>query len=146
MDYVTYNETGALTGSYSQDLSPEHASCYIEVTPAQRQNWTGYRADAARAAVELIPAPAPDLPAPTVPASVPLLNLIFAVIDAGHKAAMDSYFSWLAGDDGSRARERLARSQVARRDCDLVSSAGVAAGLDAPALDQLFISAAALNP
>ncbi|RFP19196.1 MULTISPECIES: hypothetical protein [unclassified Duganella] len=57
MEYVTYAPDGALTGSYSQDLAPEHAECFIEVTSEQRANWTLFRANAARNGIELIGAP-----------------------------------------------------------------------------------------
>lgn len=55
MEYVTYNESGALTGNYSQDLSATHADGYIEVTSEQRKNWTAYRANDARDGIEIAP-------------------------------------------------------------------------------------------
>ena len=44
MHYVTYDETGALTGSYNQDLLPEHAASYIEVSEDEQRAWVKYRA------------------------------------------------------------------------------------------------------
>jgi hypothetical protein len=61
MDYVTYSPDGAITGGYSQELQPEHAGCYIEVTSAQREDWTSYRANVARTGVELIVVGAPPV-------------------------------------------------------------------------------------
>lgn len=63
MKYVTFSPDGALTGSYMQDVQPEHMGCYIEVTDEQRRAWTSYRANAARDGVELIDPPAVDLDA-----------------------------------------------------------------------------------
>lgn len=59
MNYVTYDADGNLTGSYLQDLQPEHADCYIEVTDDQRMNSELYRANAARDGLELIPVTGP---------------------------------------------------------------------------------------
>jgi len=55
MNYVTYDNTGKLTGAYEQDLHVEHADCYIEVTADQRASWTAFQANAARDGIELIP-------------------------------------------------------------------------------------------
>jgi hypothetical protein len=65
MNYVTYDAaTGALTGGYLQDLTPEHEAAHIPVTADVRLNWCAYCANAARDGVEL--APVVELP-PTVP-------------------------------------------------------------------------------
>lgn len=61
MQYVTYDENGNLTGSFIQDLQPEQANNYIEVSDDVLHNWTSYRANAARDGVELIP---PYIPPP----------------------------------------------------------------------------------
>lgn len=44
MDYVTYDQAGALTGAFSQDLHADHASAYIEVSEDVRRNWVAYHA------------------------------------------------------------------------------------------------------
>jgi hypothetical protein len=145
MDYVTYNDAGALTGSFSQDISPEHLTCYIPVTAAQRQNWTAYRANSGRTGVELIPS-APPNPAPTaVPIAVPMLSLMMAVIDAGLMSAVDAHFASLTDAVGERARARLAYSPTARRDCDMVLSVATALGKTPADIDAIFVAAAVIQ-
>lgn len=64
MEYVTYDENGNLTGSYLQDLLPEHEGVHIEVDDAQRAAWTTFRANNTRDGLELIGpvvAPAPTI-------------------------------------------------------------------------------------
>lgn len=62
MEYVTYDGSGALTGAYSQALVAAHANNHIEVTAAERDNWTAYRANSARSGIELKPASPPSPP------------------------------------------------------------------------------------
>lgn len=59
--YVAYDVDGTLTGCYIQVLAPEHVDCFIAVDDSYVWTWTGYRANAARDGVELIP-PEPTLP------------------------------------------------------------------------------------
>lgn len=75
--YVTFDESGNLTGSYFQLLQPEHADCHIEVDEAQRLNWCAYRANEARDGLEELPPAVP--PAPTVPEYVAAVQ---AMLDA----------------------------------------------------------------
>lgn len=53
--YVTFDATGNLTGSYLQEISPEHYQNYILVDANVRANWPLYRANSQRDGVELIP-------------------------------------------------------------------------------------------
>jgi hypothetical protein len=65
MNYVIYDPTtGALTGGYLQDLTPEHEAAHIPVTAELRLDWCAYRANAARDGVEIAPV---IMPVPTVP-------------------------------------------------------------------------------
>jgi hypothetical protein len=61
MNYVTYDESGKLTGAYAQELHPLHVDCHIEVSGEQYINWTSYRANAARDGIERMPPIAPTL-------------------------------------------------------------------------------------
>jgi hypothetical protein len=65
ISYVTFDETGALTGAFLQEIRPEHEANHIVVDEGAYDNWTAYRANEARDGVELMP-PAPPLP-PEVP-------------------------------------------------------------------------------
>ena len=66
INYVTYDQNGALTGAYAQELHPSHASNYIEVSDEQRQNWVLYEANQARDGVVVLPVIVPTPPALTV--------------------------------------------------------------------------------
>ncbi len=55
MDYVTFNESGALTGGFCQDLHDDHAAAHIEVSEEVRRDWVLYVANEARDGVELAP-------------------------------------------------------------------------------------------
>lgn len=61
MNYVTYDEAGNLTGAYIQDVLPQHQPTHIEVSPEIYDNWTAYRANAARNGVELAPLSQPSI-------------------------------------------------------------------------------------
>jgi hypothetical protein len=84
MEYVTYDPaTGNLTGSYMQDLLPEHEAFHIEVSYEVRLNWCAYRANAARDGVELAPVVV-DLPALKATA----IAKTYPDVDAVYKAAV----------------------------------------------------------
>jgi hypothetical protein len=65
MEYVTYDSSGKLTGSYSQSLHPDHVAAHIEVTSSQRQSWTSFQANAARNGLEAVAPVAPPMPTVT---------------------------------------------------------------------------------
>lgn len=140
MDYVTYDETGALTGAFMQDMLAEHEDCHIAVDPLQRVNWVAYRANAARDGLELIPA-APALP--NVPQEVTRRQGLRALFLAGVTEAQVEAVINQIEDETERGLAlidfRSAGTFV--RTWPLVVAAGAALGLD---LDQLFITAAQL--
>lgn len=59
MKYVTFDSTGKLTGAFWQDLQPEHADAFIEVSDEQYSVWPLFKANADRTALEVAPAPVP---------------------------------------------------------------------------------------
>ena len=61
INYVTYDQSGVLTGAYAQDVHSSHVSNYIEVTEQQRRNWVLYEANIGRDGLMLEPAPAFNL-------------------------------------------------------------------------------------
>ncbi|GGX98996.1 hypothetical protein GJV26_15935 [Massilia dura] len=120
MKYVTYDEDGNLTGSFCQDLHPDHAVAYIEVSEVQQQGWLAYRANDARDGLYQLPA----MEAPVMPpaASIPMLNLQLALIDDGKLVQAEAIIAEMPGDDGLRARAYWARAQTARLDNDVVQA------------------------
>lgn len=72
MEYVIYDiTTGALEGSYSQDLLPEHSSNYIEVDSLTRENWTNFKYDPlSKKLVQLILEPSPPIILPVSPRQI----------------------------------------------------------------------------
>ncbi len=144
IDYVTYDiATGDLTGSYSQELQPEHENCYIIVTEAQRSDWTSYRANAARDGVELIP---PVIAPPQIPQEVRSDQIAIASLDMGLWEQVKAYFDGLPVDAaGERARIRFRRRSTVRRDCDLVSDIATALSLTSGQVDAIFIAAALIG-
>jgi len=61
--YVTYDPaTGGLTGAYIQEPPAAHIDCMIEVEPDVHAEWTRYRANEARDALEPINPPVPVAP------------------------------------------------------------------------------------
>lgn len=141
MNYVTYAADGALTGSYCQALRADHAQAHIEVTPEQRVNWTGYRANAARTGLEL----APPIPAaPAVPQAVTMLNARTALYLAGWLAPWEDLLAAMTGPEGDLARIKWAAAKTVRRDDPLVLLAIAALNKTAADADALFVSAGAL--
>ena len=63
MRYVTYDNTGTLTGAYLQDLDPSHADAHIEVDADTYARWPEFRI--VNGALEAVPhqEPAEDWPA-----------------------------------------------------------------------------------
>jgi hypothetical protein len=145
MQYVIYEpSSGGLLGAYIQDLQPEHADHYIEVIDdLMYQNWTSYRANAARDGLEPAPIVIPPTP---VPQEVRSDQIAIAALEAGHWDGILSYFAGLPDDaEGKRARIRFERRPTVRRDCDLVAAAADALALSSTDVDDLFIAAASLK-
>lgn len=84
MEYVTYAPDGSLTGSYNQDLAPEHVDCYIEASDDQRQNWTQYQANSARTGLVA-------KEAPSTPSLAQLVSMRCAQSDAFAAEKRNSY-------------------------------------------------------
>jgi hypothetical protein len=63
MRYVTYDESGFLTGAFMQELHPSHADAYIEVDADTYARWPEFRI--VNGALEAVPhqEPAEDWPA-----------------------------------------------------------------------------------
>lgn len=90
--------------------------------------------------------PGAEQPAPTVPESVPMLNAHLAIIQAGKMGTLTDLIAALPEQDQQEADAYLNLAQNCRRDNKWVNQLGPALGWDSVALDQLFITAAALNP
>lgn len=140
MIYVIYDESGALTGAFDQDLHPDHAGSHIEVTRAQARNWVQYVANAARDGLE--DAPPPVEPAAMVPQQVTRRQALQALLLAGALDNVQPLIDAIADPLQRRlAQIEYDESQVFERTRPLVVSIGGALGLD---LDALFTTAATL--
>ena len=84
-------------------------------------------------------------PAPTVPASVPMLNARLALIAAGLSSTVDEYIAALPDVAGEEARAYWNFALNVRRDHPLVVALGAVLNKTPAELDQLFIDAAALD-
>ena len=148
--YVTYDDAGALTGSYFQLLHPDHAANYIAVDEETRAHWSTYRANEARDGVELLPPEPPPTSLPAVPQRVTRRQARQALLLEG---LLDDVPPAIAAlDDGTpEGMQKMRMAQIEWEDSleferarPLVIEIAGAIGLDAEALDQLFITAAAL--
>lgn len=143
MSYVTYDDSGNLTGAYMQELQPEHAEFHIAVNDEQRLSWPAYRANEARNGVEQLP-PAPP-PATLVPQAVTrrqarqalLLADLLDDVPIAIEAIPDLTARRMAQIEWEDSLEFV-------RSRPLVIQIGAALGLDAAALDRLFLTAAGL--
>ena len=143
MNYVTYDEAGNLTGCYVQDLHPDHAARFLEVTPELAENWPRYRMNAARDGVEL--APEPPAPPPVVPQRVPMLDAVLVLIEAEWWEPLNAHIDNLPPKERLIARAYLDKAQTMARDNALVLSIPAALGKSEDEVDDLFIRAGALN-
>jgi len=60
MRYVTYDESGSLTGCYLQEIAPDHANNYIEIDEALANQWANYRANDDRSKITELPPAVPS--------------------------------------------------------------------------------------
>jgi|ERR1700741_1301358 len=143
MRYVTYDQSGALTGCYLQELQPEHEHNHIEMDESLARGWTQYRANAARDGIEPVPPVAPSTIVPTV---VPRRRALQALRLAGITSGMieTALANALTGVQLDLALIEFHESLEFERDRPLVKSLGPLLGLTAEQIDVLFIQAAAL--
>lgn len=142
--YVTYLPDGTLDGCYLQAAVAAHSSRMIVVDEAIATEWVAYRANDARDGVELIPSlPAPPV-VPVVPQEVSMRQARLALLGRGVLGQVDAAIDALPSPDRDAARIEWDYSSVVARNSPLVTMMGAALGLDDGALDELFITAAAL--
>lgn len=137
MNYVTYNTGGKLTGSYQQELQPEHEENHIEVTEQQRLEWVIYRANSARNGVEVTPVLPPVA---QVPQTVTMRQARLALSAAGLLASVQTAIN--AGSDAAKITWEY--SSEVQRNNGLVPTMAASLGMTETQIDNLFIAAAAL--
>ncbi|NML61841.1 hypothetical protein HHL21_12295 [Massilia sp. RP-1-19] len=142
MEYVTYNEAGALTGGFSQELHASHEAAHIEVTAEQRHNWTAYQANAARDGVELAPVVTPP---PVVPQQVAMWQAREILIDDGLLDDVYAYFETITDPVAKRkAISKFDTSNTVQRNDPLVLYVIPLMGKSEAEIDQMFVRAAEL--
>lgn len=87
---------------------------------------------------------APPPPPPAVPAIVTMRQARLALLAAGHLSKVDAALAALPSPQREAAKIEWEYATDVRRHSGLVTSVGQAIGLDASALDALFIHAATL--
>jgi hypothetical protein len=142
INYVTFDEAGALTGAYLQAVHPGHENAYFPVTPEQRANWPAFRMNEARDGLEDAPVVQQE---PQIPQTVTRRQARQALLLAG---LLDQVAPAIAAipDAMERGMAEIewADSLEFVRTRPLVISIGTAIGLDSAGLDALFIQAGAL--
>ena len=139
--YVTFNADGTLDGCYLQVPPEEHAAHMIMVDEVVAADWVHYRANEARAGVEMAPAVPPD---PGVPQQVTMRQARLALLAAGKLSLVDPAIESLDSPEKDTARIEWDYSSKVERGRPLVAMLGEKLGLDDTALDQLFVTAAGL--
>lgn len=148
--YVTYTDDGTLDGCYRQIPPEAHVDRMIVVDEALVPVWPNYCANEARDGIDPAP-PAPALPVgPVVPATVTRRQARQALLLAGLLDDVPAAIALL--DDGSsEGKQKMRLAQIEWEDSleferarPLVIEIGAAIGLEAAALDALFITAAGL--
>ena len=143
MRYITYDAAGNTTGSYLQDLHPDHAARHIEATENQARNWVNLRVVNGR--LESRPPPAPT-PAPA-PSAVTMRQARLALLGAGLLDAVESALN----DMPEKTPEQVAQKKAARieweyaqtvqRDKGLTVTLAASLGMKDEQIDALFIAA-----
>lgn len=139
MRYVTFDNDGNLTGSFIQELHPDHADHYLEVPEEIAAQWTRYRVNAG--VLEMFE---PPPTAPVVPESITPRQGRVILAQYGLLSQVDAYFAALAGDGAEVSRIEWEYAQEWRRDWQALVAAAASFGLTAEQIDQMFIAAAAL--
>ncbi|MGB9107484.1 MAG: hypothetical protein WCC39_02235 [Telluria sp.] len=148
--YVTYLPDGTLDGCYLQTPPDDHAGRMIVIDEALAPDWVNYCANEARDGIELTPPVAPPDPVPVVPSKVTRRQARQALLLDGRLD--DVPVAIAALDDGTaEGNQKMRMAQIEWEDSleferarPLVIKIAGAIGLDAAALDQLFITAAGL--
>lgn len=138
MRYVTYDESGALTGCYLQDLLDEHSDAFIEIDEDTATQWPAYRANASRNRVELKPSP-PQTVDP-IPQSVSPRQIRQAMTKVGMRAAVEGAVA--AADQDTRDWYEFATEF--RRDSPVVAMLAATLGVTDSQLDALWMLAGTL--
>jgi hypothetical protein len=141
MKYVTYDESGNLTGAFDQEMPQDHDGNFIEVSEDIRLNWNNYIANADRDGVELAP-PTPIVV--VVPRSITMRQARTALLNAGLLDTVDGLIAGMPEDAGKKARIDWDYSSEMMRDWPLVNTLAPALGLSSSQLDDLFIAAGKL--
>lgn len=137
MKYVTYDESGNLTGAFTQDLHSDHANFYIVVSDSEYANWTAYQANAGRDGLEIAPIHAPGIQIPQVVSraqfilallQIGLLDEVEAAIEQADRATQINY------------KERL----EFERGFPLIATMAAVLGKTDAEIDALFVLAATL--
>lgn len=146
--YVTYTDAGVLDACYLQVPPLEHVDRMILVDESVATVWPAYRANSSRDGLELAPPPPPA--PPEVPSSVTRRQARQALLLAG---LLDDVPAAIAAlDDGTPEGAQASRMAMIEwedslefeRARPLVIQIAAAVGLEADALDSLFITAAGL--
>lgn len=141
MRYVTYDDTGKLTGCYLQDLLPEHENCHIEISEDQAIGWPSFQANAERIGLEPAP-PAP--PVIVIPTVVSMRQARLALLAAGKLSLVQPAIDAMSEPQKSQANIEWNYATTVERSNSFTLDMAAALGLDSVALDSLFIAAAAL--
>ncbi len=135
MRYVTFDESGNLTGAFLQDLHPDHADSYLEVDEEVYAGWVNYRL--VEGELELVP---PAEPAPVVPQSVGPYQARAALLAAD---LLDDVEALIADPETDRAiKIAWEYASEFKRESPFIEQMAGALGLTEQQVDELFIAAA----
>lgn len=136
MRYVVFDDDGTLTGSYLQNLRPEHAEHHLEVSEEIAAQWTRYRVN-----VGVLEMLEPPPPTPVVPESITRWQALTILNQSGLLDAVEAYIGSLTD---RQAQIDFSAASIWRRDWSWLEDAATALGLTGEQVDQMFIAASAL--
>lgn len=141
INYVTYDRlTGELTGSFIQDIQPEHQDCYVITTHEIAKNWTEYKYNQSTKSLELFVKPVTI----TIPQSVPMLSARLVLLKYNLLTAVQSYVDSATGVEGEVARITWGHALTVNRNDDLVETLIIVLNKTPAEIDQMFIEASQL--
>lgn len=141
INYVTYDRlTGELTGSFIQDIQPEHQDCYVITTHEIVKNWTEYKYNQSTKSLELFVKPVTI----TIPQSVPMLSARLVLLKYNLLTAVQSYVDSATGVEGEVARITWGHALTVNRNDDLVETLIIVLNKTPVEIDQMFIEASQL--